>query len=104
MEGKLMPDGKSAEFTLLEVAGGTQRGFVKRMAFIMIDARSGERTIVWDRDDRLAYQPADAPVALSARGRVLHLDAHDPPACAVMARAARAAGTIGIFVHGHNPW
>ena len=38
MEGKLMPDGKSVEFTLLEVAGGTQRGFVKRMAFTMIDA------------------------------------------------------------------
>jgi hypothetical protein len=37
MEGKLMPDGKSIEFTLLEVVGGTQRGFVKRFAFTMID-------------------------------------------------------------------
>jgi len=33
-----MPEGKSVEFTLLEVAGGTQRGFAKRMAFTMIDA------------------------------------------------------------------
>ena len=37
MEGKLTPDGKSVEFSLLEVAGGTQRGFVKRMMFTMID-------------------------------------------------------------------
>ncbi|HKY29237.1 MAG TPA: hypothetical protein VJM12_14960 [Pyrinomonadaceae bacterium] len=37
-EGKVSPDGKSVEFSLLDVAGGTQRGFVKRMGFSMIDA------------------------------------------------------------------
>lgn len=37
LEGKLSPDGTSVEFSLLEVAGGTQRGFAKRIAFIMID-------------------------------------------------------------------
>jgi hypothetical protein len=37
MEGKLTPDGKSVEFSLLELAGGTQRGFVKRMMFTLID-------------------------------------------------------------------
>ncbi|MCU1264313.1 MAG: hypothetical protein JWM21_631 [Acidobacteria bacterium] len=65
-----------------------------QIAFIVIDARSGERTIIWDRDDRLAYHAAEAPIALAARGSVLHLDAHDPPACARMAQAARAAGGI----------
>jgi len=65
-----------------------------QLAFIVIEARSGERTIVWDRDERLSYQPEEAPIALADRGRVLHLDAHDPPACAVMSRAARATGTI----------
>jgi hypothetical protein len=34
------------------------------------------------------------PLDLAIRGRVLHLDAHDPPACAEMARAARDAGAI----------
>jgi sulfofructose kinase len=63
-------------------------------AFIVIDARSGERTIIWDRDEQLSYRRDEAPLELAARGRVLHLDAHDPPACAVMAQAARAAGTI----------
>jgi hypothetical protein len=37
-EGKVSPDGKTLEFSFLDVAGGTQRGLVKRMAFTMIDA------------------------------------------------------------------
>jgi sulfofructose kinase len=69
-------------------------GAHNQIAFVVIDARSGERTIIWDRDDRLAYGPEEAPLALASKGRVLHLDAHDPPACAQMARTARAAGVI----------
>jgi sugar/nucleoside kinase (ribokinase family) len=69
-------------------------GARNQIAFITVDARSGERTIVWDRDDRLAYKPEEAPVEFGPLGRVLHLDAHDPPACVRMAEAARASGTI----------
>lgn len=69
-------------------------GARNQIAFIIIDARTGERTIIWDRDERLAYAPDEAPTNFAARGRVLHLDAHDPPACARLAREARAAGTI----------
>ncbi len=69
-------------------------GADNQIAFIIIDARSGERTIIWDRDERLCYRPDEAPVELATRGRVLHIDAHDPPACAVMARAARDSGAI----------
>ena len=65
-----------------------------QLAFIIIDKRNGERTIIWDRDDRLSYKPEEAPLTLATRGRVLHVDAHDPPACARMARAARAEHTI----------
>ena len=65
-----------------------------QIAFITIDARSGERTIVWDRDDRLAYKREEAPVEFGPMGKVLHLDAHDPPACVRVAEAARKAGTI----------
>jgi sugar/nucleoside kinase (ribokinase family) len=72
----------------------TIEGAETQVAFIIIEEQTGERTIVWDRDERLSYRPDEAPVELATRGRVLHLDAHDPPACAVMARAARAAGTI----------
>lgn len=69
-------------------------GARNQIAFITIDVRSGERTIVWDRDDRLAYKREEAPVEFGAMGRVLHLDAHDPPACVRVAKAARETGTI----------
>ena len=64
-------------------------GARNQIAFIIVDARNGERTIIWDRDERLTYQEDEAPVALAARGRVLHLDGHDPAACTRMAQAAR---------------
>src|SRR6476619_439332 len=69
-------------------------GARNQIAFITIDARSGERTIVWDRDDRLAYKREEAPVEFGPLGKVLHLDAHDPPACVRVAQAARETGTI----------
>ena len=72
----------------------TIEGADNQVAFIIIDARSGERTIVWDRDERLSYRPDEAPIEVAAKGRVLHIDAHDPPACAVMARAAHDARAI----------
>jgi sugar/nucleoside kinase (ribokinase family) len=69
-------------------------GASNQVAFILIDERNGERTVIWDRDERLAYGADEAPVEIASRGRILHLDAHDPPACARLARAARLAGTI----------
>jgi len=72
----------------------TIEGADNQVAFIIIDARSGERTIIWDRDERLSYRPDEAPIEVASRGRILHLDAHDPPACAVMARAAHESGAI----------
>jgi len=69
-------------------------GAANQIAFITVDVRSGERTIVWDRDDRLAYKREEAPADFGALGKILHLDAHDPPACTRMAAAARAAGVV----------
>jgi sugar/nucleoside kinase (ribokinase family) len=86
--GTLAAEGVDVEFA--QVVEGARN----QIAFILIDARTGERTIIWDRDARLAYAAEDAPAGFAARGRVLHLDAHDPPACARLAREARAAGTI----------
>src|ERR1051326_8602378 len=84
----LKTDGVNVDFA--EVVAGARN----QIAFITIDARSGERTIVWDRDDRLAYQPEEAPVEFGSLGRVLHLDAHDPPACVRIAQAAKSSGAI----------
>ena len=84
----LIDEGVDVEFA--EVIEGARN----QIAFILIDERNGERTIVWDRDDRLAYNVDDAPVKIATRGRVLHLDAHDPPACRAMASVARKSKTI----------
>ena len=84
----LKDDGVNVDFAEVVAEARNQ------IAFITIDARSGERTIVWDRDDRLAYRPDEAPVEFGPMGRVLHLDAHDPPACVRIAQAAKEAGTI----------
>lgn len=81
-------EGVNVEFA--EVVAGARN----QIAFILIDERNGERTIIWDRDERLAYKPNEAPVSLAARGGVLHLDAHDPPACVAMATAAHEAQAI----------
>lgn len=93
MEGQfgfrtLQDEGVDIEFA--EVIEGARN----QIAFIIVDARNGERTIIWDRDDRVSYAAEEAPVALASSGQVLHLDAHDPPACVRMAQTARAAGTI----------
>jgi sugar/nucleoside kinase (ribokinase family) len=93
------PEGQFGFQTLKEEDVNTDfaeivEGARNQIAFITIDARSGERTIVWDRDDKLAYSPEDAPAEFGALGKVLHLDGHDPPACAVVAQAARRTGTI----------
>jgi len=37
-EGKMSPDGKSIEFSFLDVAGSTKGGLVKRIVFTMLDA------------------------------------------------------------------
>ena len=69
-------------------------GATTQIAFIIIDARNGERTIIWDRHEGLAYRPDEAPKDFGSLGRVLHLDAHDPPACVRVATDAKHSGGI----------
>ncbi len=84
----LQDEGVDLEFAEVIEGARTQVGY------IIIEAQGGERTVLWDRDARLAYAAHDAPVALAGQARVLHIDSHDPLACTRMAHAARAAGTI----------
>ncbi|MBC7930995.1 MAG: carbohydrate kinase family protein, partial [Rubrivivax sp.] len=81
---------EGVDVALAEVIKGARN----QIAFILIDARTGERTVIWDRDERLAYSEDETPRGFASRGRVLHMDAHDPRACARLAREARAGGTI----------
>jgi sugar/nucleoside kinase (ribokinase family) len=72
----------------------TVAGARSQTAFIIIDARSGERTILWRRDPALRYAADDAPLEIAMLARVLHLDAHDGAANIRLARHARQHGTI----------
>ncbi len=84
----LVDEGVNCDFAQMIEAARNQ------IAFITIDVRSGERTIVWDRDERLAYKPEEAPLEFGSLGRVLHVDAHDPLACVRVAKTAKESGTI----------
>ena len=65
-----------------------------QIAFIIIDARSGERTVIWKRDNKLAYEESDAPLKAASMGKVLHFTPHDTRACLMMAKQAKAEGVI----------
>lgn len=69
-------------------------GAKTQIAFIIIDERSGERTVIWHRDKLLAYNETDAPLETAALGRVLHLTPHDARACLKMAQRAKTEKTI----------
>lgn len=84
----LKDEGIDVEFAEVIEGARTQIGY------IIIEAEKGERTVLWDRDERLAYSDFDAPLEFAGKARVIHIDSHDPLACARMAKAARAAGTI----------
>src|ERR1035437_6736075 len=72
----------------------TVAGAQTQLAFIIIDERSGERTIIWDRDRALAYSENDAPVGAASQCSILHMTPHDTRACIGLAKAVREHGAI----------
>jgi len=69
-------------------------GAVTQIAFIVIDERNGERTVIWKRDQKLAYSADEAPVEAVSLGRALHFTPHDTQACIRLAKEARETGTV----------
>lgn len=69
-------------------------GAKTQIAFIIIDDRSGERTVIWQRDERLAFAKDDVPLDAISRTKVLHFTPHDVEACLELAKEARARGVI----------
>jgi sulfofructose kinase len=65
---------------------------LSQMSFILIDASSGERTIVWRRDPRLTVPPAFLARSWITSARLLHVDGHDPATTSMAASWARASG------------
>ena len=67
-------------------------GATNQFAVILVDARSGERTVLWDRHPALSMEPGDVPKAAVTSGRILIVDCHQTAASAQAARYARQAG------------
>jgi sulfofructose kinase len=73
-------------------AARTVPGATNQFALIIVDARSGERTVLWDRDPALASDPAMMSREAVTAGRMLIVDGYETVASAQAARFARDAG------------
>ena len=76
-------------------------------AYILIDQSTGERTVLWRREDCLALLPDSITPAMITSARLLHIDGHDTPAVSRAAQIARQHGipvTIDIdtIYHGFD--
>jgi sugar/nucleoside kinase (ribokinase family) len=67
-------------------------GATNQFAIVLVDARSGDRTVLWDRHPALKIDPADVPRAVVTSGRILIVDCHETAAAAEAAKHARGAG------------
>jgi sulfofructose kinase len=66
-------------------------GCPSQQAFIIVDD-TGERTVLWKRDERLTLRPEELRREWIVEARAMLVDGHDTAAAAVAAGWARAAG------------
>lgn len=67
-------------------------GAESQTAFILVDEASGERTVIWNRDDRLTITEDEVDREAVTSGCVLHLDGHNVRASIKAAEFARQSG------------
>jgi sulfofructose kinase len=91
LEGALQKESLEEEGIALSDLVVVPRAFTQT-AVIIIEARSGERTILWRRDPKLARDPETLAVTSVACGRILLVDGHEIPLALRAARIAREAG------------
>jgi len=68
-----------------------------QFATIIVDGSSGERTILWNRDDRLTYREGELRKDEVCSGKILHLDGHDIHAALQCARWAKEEGITTVI-------
>ena len=66
-----------------------RRGCPNQSAYIIVDRSTGERTVLWRREDCLRIDPGEIAEDQIAGARLLHIDGHDTPAVAHAAAIAR---------------
>ncbi|HYL69070.1 MAG TPA: PfkB family carbohydrate kinase [Candidatus Limnocylindria bacterium] len=64
-------------------------GRVSQTAFILVDEGSGDRTVLWKRDPRIALSPKDLRLEWIRGAQALLVDGHDTAAATRAARWAR---------------
>lgn len=70
----------------------TVAGATSQFAVVIVDARTGERTVLWNRHPALTMRPDEVPRAAVTAGRMLLVDCHETAAATQAARYARDAG------------
>ena len=94
--GRLARESLTAEGVDLR-ASRTVPGAANRAAVILVDGRTGERTVLWHRDPALRLDPLDgATREAAASGRLLLVDCEDVAAATDAATAARHAAVPTI--------
>jgi len=78
-------------------ASWTARGATNQFAVIIVDARSGARTVLWDRHPALRMDPSAISQATVESGRLMIVDCQETAAATVAAQYARAAGIPTII-------
>jgi sulfofructose kinase len=78
----------------IDTSFASVRYAANRHAVILVDQRTGERTIVWQRDPALTLQPEQVTSDMLDGARLLHVDNVDEDAAVAAARLARGAGLI----------
>ena len=67
------------------------RNCISHQSVILVDGKTGERTVLWKRDPRLRLRSSALRRDWVTSVRLLHIDGHDPEATIIAARWARAA-------------
>jgi sugar/nucleoside kinase (ribokinase family) len=84
-----------------------RKGCPNQSAYIIVDRSTGERTVLWRRDDCLRINPEQIADDQIAGARLLHIDGHDTPAVAHAAAIARRHGIpvtvdVDTIYHGFD--
>jgi sulfofructose kinase len=106
MRGQILMDSlRKAGIDLSDIR--IREGCPNQSAYILIDRTTGERTVLWRRDESLRLTPSDIQEEQIACARVLHIDGHDTPAVEKAAQIARRHGIpvtvdVDTLYHGFD--
>jgi sugar/nucleoside kinase (ribokinase family) len=91
LRGKIQRE--SLQSTGVDVSGVIVReGCPNQTAYIVIDERTGERTVLWQRAECLRLEPSDIHPDDIRATRMLHLDGYDVDVATFAAKIARESG------------